>query len=579
MISPTTYSQDLRGRFIWSVPNSKKETAAGIVYFRKAFEVKGYKSALLEITCDDGFRLYVNGKLVGSNTNWQEVTRFDVSPLVTNGKNVIAVHAENASKSPAGLYCKLTVNTETEVQTITSNKSWKFSTNAQSNWRQAGYDDENWTGAFEQGVFGNTQPWGREFKFVAKGSVSVAKKKNKLPRENFELVSGDRIVFLGGTFAERLQTHGYLETLITTQFKNLDLKFRNLGWSGDNVFGLSRAVFGSQEDGFRRLENDLLLADPTLVIVCYGLNESFAGAEGLPRFSSGLRQLTEVLREAQADVIFVSPMLMENLGPPLPDPQKQNENIKMYTARIRKFAASANCGFLDNLKPLGTDTFSKTDVPAIRDQLTENGMHLSQYGQWRIAPYLVQKLGSEVSRCQFDLDLKQQSFTVNGSTIHSIEFHDAGVSFTAKDDKLVNCPPPQITPSGGKMMAVHDEIKISGLPPGKYGLKINGRPTILASDKQWDTGVLINRGNYLEQVEQLRQLIKRKNEMFFHRYRPQNETYLYLFRKHEQGNNAVEIPQFDPIIRELEKQITEMKQPEPVKYQLHRIDSSKPSNR
>ena len=53
----------------------------------------------------------------------------------------------------------------------------------------------------------------------------------------------------------------------------------------------------------------------------------------------------------------------------------------------------------------------------------------------------------------------------------------------------------------------------------------------------------------------LKQLINQKNQLFFHRYRPQNETYLYLFRKHEQGNNAVEIPQFDPLIKQADEAI------------------------
>jgi hypothetical protein len=53
----------------------------------------------------------------------------------------------------------------------------------------------------------------------------------------------------------------------------------------------------------------------------------------------------------------------------------------------------------------------------------------------------------------------------------------------------------------------------------------------------------------------LKQLIREKNQLFFHRYRPQNETYLYLFRKHEQGNNAVEIPQFDPLIKKADEAI------------------------
>jgi hypothetical protein len=44
----------------------------------------------------------------------------------------------------------------------------------------------------------------------------------------------------------------------------------------------------------------------------------------------------------------------------------------------------------------------------------------------------------------------------------------------------------------------------------------------------------------------------------FHRWRPANVTYLYLFRQREQGNNAVEIPRFDPLIAEKEKEIAAM---------------------
>ncbi|WDQ14765.1 aquaporin [Rhodopirellula sp. P2] len=60
----------------------------------------------------------------------------------------------------------------------------------------------------------------------------------------------------------------------------------------------------------------------------------------------------------------------------------------------------------------------------------------------------------------------------------------------------------------------------------------------------------------------LLEAIARKNEFFFHRYRPQNETYLFLFRKHEQGNNAVEIEQFDPIIQEADQAIWDAAQPQ-----------------
>jgi lysophospholipase L1-like esterase len=59
--------------------------------------------------------------------------------------------------------------------------------------------------------------------------------------------------------------------------------------------------------------------------------------------------------------------------------------------------------------------------------------------------------------------------------------------------------------------------------------------------------------------ERLRQAIVAKNRLYFYRWRPQNETYLFGFRKHEQGNNAREIPLFDPLVAAKENEIARLK--------------------
>jgi len=56
-------------------------------------------------------------------------------------------------------------------------------------------------------------------------------------------------------------------------------------------------------------------------------------------------------------------------------------------------------------------------------------------------------------------------------------------------------------------------------------------------------------------TEHLRERVVAKNRLFFHRWRPANETYIFLFRRHEQGNNAVEIPQFDPLVEAAEQEV------------------------
>lgn len=63
------------------------------------------------------------------------------------------------------------------------------------------------------------------------------------------------------------------------------------------------------------------------------------------------------------------------------------------------------------------------------------------------------------------------------------------------------------------------------------------------------------------QRERLRKTIVDKNRLYFYRWRPQNVTYLFLFRKHEQGRNAKELVQFDQLVAAKEKEIARLRQP------------------
>ena len=116
--------------------------------------------------------------------------------------------------------------------------------------------------------------------------------------------TNDRVVLLGGAFIERLQTHGYLETALTAGLPDKNLTFRNLGWSGDTVWGDSRGVFGNRADGFKRLIGDVNIAKPTLLVICYGENEAYAGEAGLADFRGGLNALLDALKPTNARVLL-----------------------------------------------------------------------------------------------------------------------------------------------------------------------------------------------------------------------------------------------------------------------------------
>jgi putative heme-binding domain-containing protein len=62
-----------------------------------------------------------------------------------------------------------------------------------------------------------------------------------------------------------------------------------------------------------------------------------------------------------------------------------------------------------------------------------------------------------------------------------------------------------------------------------------------------------------EKRDPIRQAILRKNDLFFHRFRPANSTYLFGFRKHEQGQNAKEMAEFEPILAQADAEINRIK--------------------
>lgn len=120
------------------------------------------------------------------------------------------------------------------------------------------------------------------------------------PQPPLELQDGDRVVLVGDALIERMQDYGYLETLLTAAHPDKAITFRNLGWSGDTVFGEARAGFGTPEDGFKALIEQVKATNPTVLIIGYGANESWDGEAGLPRFRKGYERLLDELETTGA---------------------------------------------------------------------------------------------------------------------------------------------------------------------------------------------------------------------------------------------------------------------------------------
>lgn len=273
--------------------------------------------------------------------------------------------------------------------------------------------------------------------------------------DRFSFQDGDRIVWIGNTLVEREQRYGYWELALHAAYPDKQFSFRNLGWSGDTVFGDARAGFENAAKGFKDLVKLTLDLKPTVIMISYGTNESFEGKAGLAKFEKGLETLLDALKPAKARIVLFSPTPFEALPPYVTVEQRKakNANVELYSKSIREIAEKRGHAFADAF-----NSFQNIRHPG---PFTDNGMHYTAKGYELYAPFFL-----------------------------------ATIPGPGMDEKF--------------------------------------------------------RG---ESGEKLRQAIIAKNELFFHRWRPQNETYLFGFRKHEQGNNAVEVKEFEPLVQKADEEI------------------------
>jgi lysophospholipase L1-like esterase len=361
-----------------------------------------------------------------------------------------------------------------------------------------------------------------------------------LRAEPFSLRDGDRVVLIGSTLIEREQRYGYWETRLTSRWPECNIIFRNLGWSGDTVWGESRAGFDTPAQGYKRLLDHTLALKPTVLIIGYGTNESFAGAAGLPRFQKQLEKLLDDLAPSKARIVLLAPPLAEASRWPAGKVDDRNHDLRLYTDAIKQIAERRRATFVPEF----------CQRYGVADPLTDDGMQLTAFGYWSTSYHLLNELRVAWSLETVELD---------------------GQAPVRVQQKFL--PGPPAPPGTRKGYSQNDcTVRARNLKPGKYTLKIDGKAVRTADAETWmkpgDFGILVPAGPSLEQAEKLRRTIVEKNRLYFYRWRPENETYLFGFRKHEQGQNAREIPQFDPLIAAKEKEIAKLRVPVPHTYEL-----------
>ena len=230
--------------------------------------------------------------------------------------------------------------------------------------------------------------------------------------KKLELRPGDHICIIGNTLADRMQHDGWLETYIQSRFPKLDLTFRNLGFSGDELtLRIRSQSFGTPDQwlagsapvpepnrlttriGVRdnRFETTNTKAD--VVFAFFGYNESFAGAAGLDKFKADLETFITHTREQKYNgksapqLVLFSPIAHENLkSPNLPDGTENNKRLELYAKAMAEVARKNGVVFVDLFNP------TRARYAFVEKPLTINGIHLNATGNEAVAQIIDEAL-------------------------------------------------------------------------------------------------------------------------------------------------------------------------------------------
>ena len=203
----------------------------------------------------------------------------------------------------------------------------------------------------------------------------------------FRFQPSDTVAIYGNGLADRMQHDPWVEAVLQSQLKGMNVRFRNMSFAGDMVNKRPR------NEGFTNDDEYLQHVAPDVVFSFYGYNESFGGPGKADAHRDELVKLidryTALRREAGKDLRFVlfSPIAYENTGSPhLPDGVELNANLAAYTEATRQAAEQAGVAFVDLYTP--TQQLFADEAT----QYTLNGIHLNAAGYEKLAGIIAEAL-------------------------------------------------------------------------------------------------------------------------------------------------------------------------------------------
>jgi hypothetical protein len=137
------------GQWIWSYAEASASSPGGeTIALRREFELEAVPARIVAaITCDNEYTLFVNGRRLAADSNWESAELVNLDPVVRQGNNIVLIVAKNGGSgpNPAGLFFEARIRWKDGSQrAIGSDARWQWTSSLPDKAGKFGKPPEDW---------------------------------------------------------------------------------------------------------------------------------------------------------------------------------------------------------------------------------------------------------------------------------------------------------------------------------------------------------------------------------------------------------------------------------------------------
>jgi lysophospholipase L1-like esterase len=322
--------------------------------------------------------------------------------------------------------------------------------------------------------------------------------------DSLRLKDGDHIVFYGDSITDQRLYTVITETYFVTRYPKLNFTFVHSGWGGDKVSG------GGGGPIDERLTRDVLTYKPTVVSIMLGMNDGLYKAETEANdrlYFEGMRHIVDSIKAGAPGVriTLIEPSPYDDVTR-LPNfPGGYNEVLLSFSKWLANYAAANGLETADFNRPM-TAMLRKADelAPDEAQKILPDRVHPGFSGHLVMAEQLIKAWGGRPEVSAVTIRVSGGKATVAAAEdAHVSELTNAknSLQWTELEDSL---PLPvaqwQTTWGSGPVALVlkssdftdainRESLRINGLKPGVYTIKIDGSQVGTFNDGELSAGV------------------------------------------------------------------------------------------